>query len=265
MFLLGLMGLLILNARKLSDYVKENISFTVFLKDNTKEADIKRMQKDLDATQYVKSTEFITKERAAKEFQETLGEDFVEFIGYNPLLSSIEVRLRAEYANADSLKTIEREFTAYPQVQEVSYQKNLVVLINDNVKKISLIILIFSGLLLAISMVLINNTIRLAVYSKRFIINTMQLVGATRGFIRKPFLIRSVVQGIAGALIAILLLTGMIYAAQRELSEIISLRDVKLVGVLYFFVIMAGALITGISTFFAVNKYLHIKTDNLYY
>ena len=264
LFLLGLVGLLILNTRKLSDYVKENIGFSVILKDNVKEVEIIRLQKNLDATRYVKATEYITKEKAARELQEELGEDFVDFLGYNPLLASIDVHLYASYANPDSIAVIENDLQQYPQVKEVFYQKSLVHLVNENVKKISIIILLFSGLLFLIAVALINNTIRLSVYSKRFLIRTMQLVGATRGFIRRPFLYKGAVHGIIGALIAIGLLVTSLYFIQNEFKEIISLQDYRILAVLFVSVLLMGIIINWISTYFAVNKYLNIKTDDLY-
>lgn len=265
LFMLGLMGILILNAKRLSDYVKENIGLSVILKDNVKEVDIIRLQKDLDATIYVKATEYITKERAAKELQEDLGEDFIEFLNYNPLLASIDVQLYADYANPDSYALIEKNLQQYPQIKEVFYQKSLVHLVNENIRKISVIILIFSGLLFIISIALINNTIRLSVYSKRFLINTMRLVGATRGFIRRPFLLKSAVYGIVSSLIAISFLIGVIYIAQKELKEVISLQDIDIIGIIFLIVIALGIFINWISTFFAVNKFLRLKADDLYY
>jgi len=265
LFLLGLSGLLILNSKKLSDYVKENIGFSVILKENVKEVDIIRLQKDLDATHYVKSTKYITKDEAAEDLKKELGEDFVEFLGFNPLLHSIDVKFYADYANTDSIAVIEKELTEYPQIKEVFYQKTLVHLVNENVKKISLIILIFSGILFFISFTLINNTIRLSVYSKRFIINTMQLIGATKSFIRWPFLLRSILHGIIGAFIAIGMLVAIIYFAQKELKEVVNFQDIELVGILFLLVILLGILITWVSTFFAVNKYLRLKTNDLYY
>ena len=265
LFLLGLMGLLLLNSQRLSEYVKENIGFSVILKENVKEVDIIRLQKELDATLYVKSTEYIPKERAAKEFSQELGEDFVEFLDYNPLLASIEVKLYASYANPDSIAVIEGGFQDYPQVKEVYYQKSLVNLINDNVQEISLYIFAFSLLLLLIAIVLINNTIRLSVYSKRFIINTMQLVGATNSFIRRPFLYRGMLQGILGASIAILLLLGLIDLAQRELSGVISFKEYELLGILFLAVVAVGVVLSCVSAYFAVNKYLRMKADELYY
>lgn len=265
LFILGIMGLLILNARKLSNYVKENIGFSVILNDNSKEADVKALQKNLDAANFVKSTEYISKEKAAEDLQAELDEDFIQFLGFNPLLASINVHLFADYANPDSLKSIEKNFQQYPQVKEVFYQKNLLHLINENVRKISMILLLFSTLLFIISFTLINNTIRLVVYSKRFIINTMRLVGATSGFIRKPFIIRGVLQGLLGAILAFSMLLAFIFFANNEMKDISSLIDGQIIIILFFLVIIFGILITGISTYFAVNRYIKINTDELYY
>ncbi|MFO7828598.1 MAG: permease-like cell division protein FtsX [Bacteroidales bacterium] len=265
LFMLGVLGLLILNAKRLSDYVKENIGFSIILKENVKEVDVILLQKSLDAAAYVKSTQYITKEQAAKELQEDLGENFIEFLGYNPLLASIEVHLYADYANPDSIRVIENDFQQFEQIKEVFYQKSLVSLVNENIRKISLIILVFSSLLFLIAIALINNTIRLSVYSKRFIINTMQLVGATRGFIRRPFLYRSAWQGVVAALLAVGLLVGVLYLAQKEFKEIVSFQDVEIIGSLFLGVLIIGIIINWISTFFAVTKYLRMNVDKLYY
>lgn len=265
LFLLGLLGLLVLNAKRLSDYVKENIGFSVILKENVKEVDVILLQKSLDASEFVKSTNYITKDEAARELQEELGEDFIEFLGFNPLLASIEVHLNAAYANQDSINVIEENLQQYDQIKEVFYQKSLVSLVNENIRKISLIILVFSSLLLLVAITLINSTIRLAVYSKRFIINTMQLVGATRGFIRRPFLYRSAGNGILAALLAMGFLAGVLYAAQKEFRDIISFQDIEIIGILFLGVLLFGIIINWISTFFAVSKYLRMNVDKLYY
>jgi cell division transport system permease protein len=265
LFMLGMLGLLVLNANRLSIYVKENIGFSVILKENVKEVDIILLQKSLDASEYVKSTKYITKEEAAEDLQKDLGEDFVEFLGFNPLLASIEVKLYANYANEDSIKVIEQDFRKYELIKEVFYQKSLVSLVNENIQKISLIILVFSGLLFLVAITLINSTIRLSVYSKRFIINTMQLVGATRGFIRRPFLYKSAGNGIFAAFIAVGLLVGILYLAQQEFKEIISFKDVEIISVLFLGVLLVGIIINWISTYLAVSKYLKMKVDKLYY
>ncbi|MCW3789078.1 cell division protein FtsX [Plebeiibacterium sediminum] len=265
LFLLGAVGYLMLNAQRLSNYVKENIGFNIVLKDNVRDAEVRRLQKYLDASSYVKSTEYIDKERAAEELKKQLGEDFVDFLGYNPLLSSIEVKLFAEFANPDSIKKVEEVFVSFPQVKEVFYQKNLIQKVNDNVNKISFVLLGFSALLLLIAIALINNTIRLSVYSKRFLINTMQLVGATKGFIRQPFISTSLLHGFIGAVLANGLLAGGVYILHRELGGFIGFDNIELIGILFVIVIVIGMLLSFVSTFFAVNKYLRLKTDQLYF
>jgi cell division transport system permease protein len=263
--MLGLVGILFINTKKISEIVKENIGFSVIMKEGIKEADILRLQKNLDATRYVKSTEYITKERAAKEFQQVYGEDFVNFIGYNPLPTSIEVKLYAKYANTDSVAMVEKELKKLDQVKEIFYQKSLVHLIDQNVRKISAIILMFCGLLFVIAISLINNTIRLSVYSRRFLINTMQLVGATSSFIRKPFLYKSILHGIYGTVIAVALIVLTLYWAERQLEDIVKLTDISSIILLCLVLLCMGIVINLISTYFAVNKYLKLKTDDLFY
>lgn len=265
LFMLGLLGIIILNTNKLSDNLKENIGIQIILNETAKEADIQHLTKMLDISDYVKSTEFITKEDAAKRLQEDLGEDFIDFLGYNPLLPSINVHVKAAYANTDSLTMIEKELIGSKLVKEVVYQKSLVTMINENVKKISLVILIFSGLLMVIALALINNTIRLSIYSKRFIIKTMQLVGATQSFVRRPFVLKGIKHGIYGATIAILMLIGVLYFAQKQLPELAELQDEKMLLTLFGLVIILGIIISWISTSLAVRKYLRLKADDLYY
>lgn len=265
LFMLGLLGLIVLHTKKLSDYVKENIGFSVIMKGDVKEAGIIQLQKILDATPYIKSTKYITKEEAGQKFEEELGEDFTAFLGYNPLLPTIEVRFKAEYANNDSLTIIKDKIIANSNVKEVWYQESLVDVVNKNVRKIGIIILGFSSLLLVIAVALINNTIRLSVYSRRFIIRSMQLVGATRGFISKPFILKGILQGIMGSIVALLMLSGIIYFSQRELPELVNLRDIDLYLILFGIVIFLGVIISWASNYFAVRKYIRIKSDNLYY
>ncbi|MCB8994761.1 MAG: cell division protein FtsX [Bacteroidales bacterium] len=264
LFLLGIVGFLILNVQNLSRHVKENIGFNVELKDNVREADIQQFRKILDSKKYVKSTEYVSKEQAAAETQKALGEDFITFLGFNPLPASIKVKLNAPWANPDSIAVIQSELKKYPELSEMYYRKTLIHEINDNVKKISLIIFSFTLLLLLIALTLINNTIRLSVYSKRFLIHTMQLVGATRGFIRKPFIFKGVYYGILSALIAIILLLGTIYVVQNQIEGLVEFVDPKILALLFASVLGTGILISAVSTFFAVNKYLNLNTDALY-
>lgn len=265
LFMLGLVGLILLNAKKLSDYVKENITLSVIMKDNVSEADIILLRKSIDAEPYRKTTRYITKEEAAREMREQLGEDFSDILDYNPLLPSIEVNVNAEYANNDSLAVIKDQLGSRSGVKEVYYEESLVEQVNKNLRKISMIILGFSAILILIAIALINNTIRLSVFSKRFLIKSMQLVGATQRFIRRPFLLKGILHGFIGSLLAIALLVGTMYLIYNEFPEIIDLTEIDFYLILFAGVILAGFIFSWISTYFAVRKYLKIKTDNLYY
>ncbi len=264
LFMLGLLGLIVLHAHKLSNYVKENIGFSVIIKEDIKETGIIEFQKKLDLEPFVKSSDYITRERAAKELTESLGEDFVDFLGYNPLLASIDIRLKADYANNDSLSVLEKKLLANPVVKEVFYHKSLVELVNQNIRRISLVLLAFTAVLLLISIALINNTIRLSVYSKRFIIRSMQLVGATQRFIRKPFLLKSLWHGLLSAIIAIILLAVVLYFSREALPELVDMQDIDMFLSLFGIVTLLGLFITGFSTLFAVRKFLRISQDRLY-
>lgn len=265
LLMLGALILVLVNAGRLSDYVREKIGFTLVLHDNLKEIDIIRLQKGLTATEFVKSTRHIDKETAARELTEELGEDFMGFLGYNPLFASVDVKLYAPYTKSESLLIIEKELLEYPQVKEVYYQKNLVAVINENVQKISIILLVVSGLLAFIFISLINNTIRISIYSKRFTINTMQLVGATRSFVRKPFLLRGLSLGIFGALIANTLISITIFTFKQELSGLVNPGDARLLGTVFILVTALGMAISYFSTYIAVNKFLKMKFDELFY
>lgn len=265
LFLLGLIFLIGLLGNELSVYVKENISFSVILKDNQKEAEIKKVQRTLNALPFIKSTEYISKEQAAKELEEELGENPETFLGFNPLQASIEVKLHSQYANVDSLQVIEKQIKKYTSVSELLYRKDMMQLVNDNVKRISLILLAFASVLMVISFVLISNTIRLLIYSRRFLIHTMKLVGATSGFIRRPFVWYNVVSGIWAAFIAILLLTGALFYLQNELSGFIHLLNMKVLLVAYAGIFLMGIILSITATVFAVNKYLRMSIDKLYY
>ncbi len=266
LFTLGFLGLFVLHAKKLSNYIKENIGFEIIMSDGVKEADILRLKKNLDINPGVKSTEYITKEEATKRLTKILGNDFTGFINDedNPLLPSIDVRFNAGWANNDSIRKMEQLVTKNNSVKEVYYQKSVVHLINKNLRKITFVLFGFSLLLLLIAIALINNTIRLSIYSKRFIIRTMQLVGATEKFIVKPFILAGFVQGLAGAIISIGLLYAVLIVAQQNIPELILLSSSKMLIYLNLFIIIVGLLITGLSTFFAVDKYLRTKADALY-
>jgi cell division transport system permease protein len=265
LFLLGILGLVLINTRELSDYFRESLSFSVMLDDAAKEADIRMLQKDLDAKAYVKSTAYISKDEAAVKMKEELGEDFINFLGDNPLPPSIDVYLISSYTSPDSVAKIEKYILQYPFVKEVFYQESLLFLINENVKKISLFLLIISSFLFLIALTIINNTIRLSIYSRRFLIRTMQLVGATRSFIRKPFLVQSAFHGFLAALIALTLLLGLLYLIEREFFLMFTFESTKLLLLLGAAIIIIGVFINIISTYFSVNRYLSISEDKLYY
>jgi cell division transport system permease protein len=265
LFLLGILGLVLINARELSDYFRESLSFSVMLDDAAKEADIRMLQKDLDAKSYVKSTTYVSKDDAASKMKAELGEDFVSFLGDNPLPPSIDVYLTSKYTWPDSVAKIEKYILGYPFVKEVYYQESLLFLINENVKKISLFLLVISSFLFLIALTIINNTIRISIHSKRFIIRTMQLVGATRSFIRKPFILQSALFGFIAALIALTLLMGLLYLIEKKFFLMFTFENTNLLLLLGAAVIMTGVLINIISTYFSVNRYLSISEDKLYY
>ncbi|HAQ65910.1 MAG TPA: cell division protein FtsX [Bacteroidales bacterium] len=265
LFLLGTVGLVLLYAQRLSQHVKENIGVSVSIRDGVRESEVLKLQKKLDAMPWVKSTRYITAEEAAKDLSVDLGEDFVGFLGFNPLLPSIEVKMNAGWANMDSIPALERKIIAEPEVKEVQYQKSLINLVNENVRRISLVLFGFSALLMVIAFALINNTIRLSVYSRRFLIRTMLLVGATQAYVQRPFLIKGVLQGVAGSLVAILLLISLLIYGSRELPDLISLAELNLYLILFGIVLFLGIALSWISNYLAVRKYLRIDPDNLYF
>jgi cell division transport system permease protein len=264
LFLLGILGLVIINARELSDYFRESLSFSVILDEDIKEADIRMLKKDLDAKEFVKLTEYISKEDAALKLMEELGEDFISFLGYNPLSPTIDVYLHAGYTNPDSIAVIEKYLLEFPVVSEVYYQESVLHLINENISKIGLFLGVLSLFLFLIALTIINNTVRLSVYSKRFIIRTMQLVGATRGFVRRPFLLKSIFHGLLAAIVSLLLMLTLLYLVEREFFSLFTFENINLLLMLMGVIIITGVLINVVSTFFAVNRYLSISEDKLY-
>lgn len=265
LFLIGMLGVVLLNAERLAKYVRENIGFTLVLNEDVQEQQIADLQKSLKATAFVKSVEYIDKEKAAERLKKELGEDFTGFLGYNPLLSSVDVKLMADYATPEKLVVLEKKLMEYPQVKEVSYQHDMVNIINENVQKIGFVLVFFSALLLLIFFSLINNTIRISIYSQRFIINTMLLVGATDSFIRAPFVKRSIWYGIIGALAANVLLFVLMLSYAQELTGIIDIEDFKIFGLVFVADLILGVLISWSSTYFAVNKFIRLKFDELFY
>ena len=262
--MIGLLGLILVEANNLSRYVKENIVLNVFVDDAAHESDVLQLQKQLEGSIMVKQTQYVSKELAARNLQKDLGEDFVKFLGYNPLSQSLDVYLKAEYANNTDIEKFKAELLRNPLVKEVKYQKSLVDQMNENITTISLIILVFASIFVILSVALINNTIRLAIYSQRFLIKSMQLVGATKGFIRKPFMLYGIWHGLLGGLIAILILIGTLSLAYKEIPDLIILRNYTEFGLIFVAILGIGVFISGFSTFLAVNKFLRLKIYNLY-
>ena len=264
LFVVGLLSLVLINAQKLSNYVKENIGFSIMIKEDIKEIELIEFNKILDAEDFTKSTRFISREQATKELEKDLGEDFVSFLGYNPIMASIDVKLNSSYANNDSLQNISSRLEKSDIVYEVFYQKNLIKKLNSNVGKISFFLICISLVLFFIAFALINNTIRLSVYSKRFIIKTMRLVGAENSFIQKPFLITGVYQGLYSAIFAIFMLIGSIQLIQSETASILNINDLQIIGLVFIVLFCSGIIISGTSTFFAVRKFIYLNEGELY-
>ena len=264
LLMIGLLGLILVHANNLSRYVKENIVLNIFMDDSAHETDVLQLQKQLDANPMVKQTQYVSKELAARNLQKDLGEDFVKFLGYNPLSQSLDIYLKADYANNAGIDKFKAELLKNKLVKEVKYQQSLVDQMNSNLTSISLIILVFAGIFVILSVALINNTIRLAIYSQRFLIKSMQLVGATKGFIRKPFLFYGIWHGLLGGLIAIIILIGTLYLGYRQVPDLVILQNYAEFGIVFLGVIGIGIFISAFSTFLAVNKFLRLKIYDLY-
>jgi len=262
--MIGLLGLILVHANNLSRYVKENIVLNIFVDDAAHETDVLQLQKQLDANPMVKQTQYVSKELAARNLQKDLGEDFVKFLGYNPLSQSLDIYLKADYTNNKDIEKFKADLLKNPLVKEVKYQQSLVDQMNQNVTSISLVILVFAAIFVVLSVALINNTIRLAIYSQRFLIKSMQLVGATKGFIRKPFLLYGIWHGLLGGLIAIIILIGTLYLGYRQVPDLVILQNFYEFGIVFLGVIGIGIFISAFSTFLAVNKFLRLKIYDLY-
>jgi cell division transport system permease protein len=262
--MMGLLGLMVLDAKKISDYVKEHVQLNIFLHDNVTNSQLESFMKRIDKLPYVRSTVYISKDEALDRLKNDLGESAVSMIESNPLPATIDVNLHAKYAHPDSLMKIKEILSGNKEVLEVVYQQSEVDKMNRNFQTVAMIILVFSALLLFIAVVLINNTIRLSLYSKRFLIKSMQLVGATKGFIRWPFLKKGIFQGLIAGIISTILLALIIYLIQQRFPDFGQLSDLRLLGILFGGVILFGFLLSGLSTYFAINRYLHYPIDDLY-
>lgn len=265
LFLLGVLGLIVLNTKKLADHFKEQVSVTVFLKDNAKNVEIDKLQKSVAMAEYTKSVEFVSKDDAAEAHSQEIGENFMEFLGYNPLQNSIDIKLKADFVSPEKLEEVAADISTNNFVSEVSYDRPLVSMLNDNVKKISFWILIASGVFTLIAVLLINSSIRLSVYSKRFIIKTMQMVGATKRFIRRPFIWNSVKLGIIGSVLALTAMAAVLYYFNKTYPQLNLMTDPLLLVALFLGIFLIGIIITWISTFIATQRFLNLRTDDLYY
>lgn len=265
LFLLGILGLLILNTKKLADHFKEQITISVFLKDNAKQVEVDQLQKSLVMAKYTKSATYVSKEEAAEQHSVEIGENFIEFLGYNPLKNSIDIQLLADYVSTEQIEQIAEDIGSKTYVEEVSYDRPLIALLTENVKKIGFWILIASALFTAIAVLLINSSIRLSIYSKRFIIKTMQMVGATKKFIRRPFIWTNVKLGMLGAVVALITLGLLLYYLDNNFPELNLFQDPMILSSLFLGVFLLGILISYVSTFFATQRFLNLRTDDLYY
>ncbi len=265
LFMLGALGLLVINANKLSKHFKENVGFQIYLKDTASSAQTDGLVQEISNSNYAKSVTLVNKEQAAEKLKIDLGEDFVSFLGRNPLLNSLEVKLNANYANTDTLLIIEKALLQKPYIKEVVYQKDMINNLNKNTRAIAFFILIFSGALLVVAIALINNTIRLSIYSQRFLIRTMYLVGATRSFISKPFIFKGVRQGIIAGVVASILLVGLLAISTRFIPDLLQLQDENLLLVLFSSIILVGVIISAFSAMLAVLRFLRLKTSDLYF
>lgn len=265
LLLVGVASMLMVNTESVSNYFKENMKVSVLIRPEVSEAKAEEFQKSLDALPFINSTEFVSRDQGEKEMKKMLGEDFLSVFEASPIPVSVDLTLKAGYVSDDSLKIVKSIISANPIVDEVVYQKSLVDTLNANLRKISMVLGVFIALLLFISFVLINNVIRLSVYDKRFTIHTMKLVGATRGFIRAPFLLRSAFLGLFSAIIAILMLIGILYFIRTEFVQLFEIFRLDLLLVVMGIVVAAGLLICVLSTYFVVNKLVSMGKDELYY
>jgi cell division transport system permease protein len=264
LFLLGILGLFIVNSKKLSNDFKEGIAMSVYFKEEANDSTLKAFEDELKSSSFSKSFKFISKEVAAKEHTDIIGEDFLTFLGENPLQNSYDIHIKADHVESDSISKIERQLLQNTMISDVVYDKQLVKMVNDNVKKVSMWILIVSSFLAIVAVLLINSSMRLSIYANRFIIKTMQMVGATKSFIRKPFIMRSIKLGMIGALLAIIALLGVLFYIDSNFPAFEILKDKLTIGLILISVFGLGVLITWLSTYFATQRFLNLRTENLY-
>ncbi len=264
LFMLGLLALFVVNSRKLSNDFKEGIAMSVYFKDEAQDSTLQKFGDSLKATKFAKTVDFVSKDAAAKTHSDIIGEDFMEFLGVNPLQNSFDIHIKADYVESDSIAKIERKLRENKLIADIIYDKQLVQLVNENVEKASMWILIISGFLTVVAVLLINSSLRLSIYANRFIIKTMQMVGATKAFIRKPFIIRSIKLGMIGSGVAILALLGVLFYVDSNFPNLGIMEDQLSIFLILLGVFAAGVLITWLSTHFATQRFLNLRTDDLY-
>ena len=264
LFLLGMLGLFIINSKKLSDDFREGIAMSVYFKDEAKDTTLTNFKMELKASKFTKTFSYVSKDAAAKQHTDIIGENFLEFLGVNPLQNSYDIHLRANYVVADSIAKIESKLRENTMISDIVYDKQLVNMVNDNIKKVSLWILIISALFCIIAVLLINSSMRLSIHSNRFIIKTMQMVGATKSFIRKPFIWRGVKLGMIGSGIAVFALLGVLFYIDSNFPNLGIIKDKLTIAAILLGVFVTGILITWLSTYFATQRFLNLRTDDLY-
>jgi cell division transport system permease protein len=264
LFMLGLFGIILINGKKLSDHIKENFQLTIFFRDDVKEADVKRIHSLIESAEYTRKATYVNKDDAAKDFAKELGQDFVNFLGFNPLLNSVELFVKSDYATPEKIAEIDSQIRKNPEVTDVVYQKTIIEEINENVKTVGSILVALSIVFLIIAITLINNTIRLNLYARRFLIKSMQMVGATHWFITRPFVIKSFLHGLYGGIIACLLMAGLLYWLPFWVADLQLLYDTLQFAILFAVVIIAGIIISMVSSMISTNHYLRMKIDDLY-
>lgn len=265
LLLVGLASMLLVNAKGVSNYFKENMQVTVMMKQDVTEEEAVEFQDMLDGERFIGSTTLVSREQGRREMEDLLGEDFMDIFETSPIPVSIEVTLKADYVSVDSLEVVKASVSASDLVDEVEYQSSLVDALNSNLNRISMVMGVFIALLLFISYVLINNTVRLNVFSRRFTIHTMKLVGATRSFIRAPFLVQAAFQGVFSAFVAIMALVGILYFMRSEFEQLFEIFRLDLLLTVMAIVLVSGLVICMTSTWFVVNRLVSLRKDDLYY
>lgn len=265
LFMLGILGLLVINTKKVSNLFKEQAAITLYFNNDVKKDQIKKLEESIKKEDFTKYTKFTSKEEAAEIYKKENGEDFMNFLGYNPLQNSIDIFVKADYVTPEKMEEIHAKYKKNNYISDVSYDRPLIDLLTKNVRKVSLFILIFSALATLVVVVLINSSIRLSVYAKRFTIKTMQMVGATKRFIRRPFIRGSVKLGIFGAIIAMAGLAAVVYYIDKTFPELGLMKDHQQLAILFGGIFLLGIVITWLSTYFATQRFLNLRTDELYY